>query len=223
MNVANGSPFFLILFLLGVLLLIYFTSKSRDSFFSGLASALNAKIVQHGWWTASTTLVGNFHGKDYSVRYIPGGRYVPSKIEITLSGDNSSCLTESADFSIRKQGVLDSIGEAVGIEHEITVGEKDFDQKYFISAQNPAPAQLYLRDSNHRAGIDAFFHLYSVQVIYFKQKSISTLITLLSSWDSRSLSWAPRRDLTPNLITNYLTQLNKLIEQPNDIKNSARS
>jgi hypothetical protein len=202
-----STPFFWIA-LGGVILISYLMGKRRESRFQELAAGLNAQVTRNGW-NSIETLMGNFNGKDFTFEYSPETNYRPARIKIEISNKGALSFSASADFSIRKETLLDKMGKNLGVWHEVETGNEEFDQKYFISAQNENAAASYLLAPAHRTKINNLFGEYSVHQIDFNQSSVSAIFEYTNSF---RLAKNILNDFTPELVKNILTELAGLTE-----------
>ena len=172
-NGNMSTPFFWI-GMGAVILISYLMGNRRESRFQELAAGLNAQVTRNGW-NSIETLMGNFNGKDFTFEYSPETNYRSAKIKIEISINATLSSSASADFSIRKETLIDKMGKSLGVWHEVETGKEEFDQKYFISAQNENAAASYLLAPAHRTKINNLFGEYSVHQINFNQNSVSAV------------------------------------------------
>ncbi len=197
-----------------LLLAVLLGSGYWKKFFRDLASDLNASISQDktswAFFNLRVTLSGNFQGNHYTIEFTHDNQYYYHIIiDFLLSPDSPSNLPE--ELSIRKENVLDEVGKSLSLEHEVEIGDMEFDRKYFISAKDQTAARSYLKVPAYKKEINSIFELLPISRLYFNKNSIKVYSNLREVFIGQFYSkMSILKHITPDLIKQALTHLSVL-------------
>jgi hypothetical protein len=86
-------------------------------------------------------------GTEYSYKYSPGSKNTPPSFRISLE-----CLS-SGSFKLTRESGFDRFFKKIGISSEIKTNDIDFDERYYISANDTRFAMAFFNSANKRNAV----------------------------------------------------------------------
>lgn len=188
--IATGFVVVVILTLAAMLLAVLWhrkLEKRREESLNAISFVLGAKLQRN-------TLQGTFGNYDYSCIFFGEGTGESSCAIFTLH--------VLLPFKIRviKEKTVHKLSKGIGLSVEIQAGDQKFDKMYYVDADDPDTARVYLSESNNLTVIEEIFNIWpEVRIVTLSSEGISVEIRPFHPEDMRPKELETLLSLTTKL------------------------